>query len=120
MGLFITIFFCIRNFMRAKAKELNAGKWALFTFLAVIAGWFIGCIIMVVILLIRYPELGTLVSTPGATPAEVTAFLAGRMDAVVADLFLLFCGLGGYLFVRHLLINKPEPGKSNKWPDGFE
>jgi len=107
MGLLLTIFFCIRNYIRAKAKRLNAGKWAFLTFLAVIAGWFAGCMIVVTILLTRYPELIAMVNEPGTGPSEIAPAISERMNPFVAELFLLFCGLGGYLFVRHQLIRKP-------------
>ncbi len=106
MGLFIAIFFCFRNYMRARAQALSGVKWALYTFLAVIAGWFIGSMIMVFILMIRFPEFWALVGNPDITPQEVSAFIMERVNPWIADIFLLFCGLGGYLFVRHQLIKK--------------
>ncbi len=99
--------------MRARAQALSGAKWALYTFLAVVAGWFAGSMIMVMILMIRFPEFLELAGTPDITPPEISAFLMERINPVVADIFLLVCGLGGYLFVRHRLIKKaPSPPSS--------
>jgi hypothetical protein len=112
MGIFIVIFFCFRNYMRARAQALSGVKWGFYTFLAVIAGWLAGSMIMVIILMIRFPELLQLAGSPDITPQEVSAFILERVNPIVADIFMLFCGLGGYLFVRHRLIKMTSPPPS--------
>ncbi len=95
--------------MRARTQQLSGIKWAFYTFMAVIAGWFAGSMIMITILMIRFPELLQVAGSPDITPQEVSAYILERVNPIVADIFMLFCGLGGYLFVRHRLIKKALP-----------
>jgi hypothetical protein len=119
MGLFLTIIFCALNYMRARVKKLNAAKWAFFTFLATLVGWFVGGMIMMIILMVRFPDLVELTTQPDASPATLAPAIAERMNPWIAEIFLLFCGLGGYLFIRHLLIKKPVPPDDTTFPEGM-
>jgi hypothetical protein len=105
MGWIVLVFCCVRNYFRARAANLSAALWAFYTFLAGIIGWFIGSIIVVIIFLMRDPVLREMLKEPKPDREAIVAYLAGP-KLIVPEIFLAFCGLGGYLFVRHLIIKR--------------
>lgn len=105
MELGILIFCCIRNYYRARAANLNAALWSLYTFIASMATWFIGGIIMVLIMISKDEYLRNLLMKQPPARQEIVDYMADR-NLVVAQLFLIVCMLGGYLLVRHLLIKR--------------
>lgn len=105
MELGILLFCCIRNYFRARAANLNAALWSFYTFLACIVTWFIGGIIMTFIMVSRDAQLRALLTKQPLDRQQVVNYLVSK-NLVIPQLFLLVCLIGGYLFIRHLLIKR--------------
>ncbi len=105
MELGILIFCCIRNYFRARAANLNAALWTFYTLLASLIAWFIGGVIVTLILLARYPQIKKMLLQQPPDREGIISYMAGQ-NLFVAQIFLVVCMLGGYLFVRHLLLRK--------------
>lgn len=108
MELGILIFCCIRNYFRAGAANLNAALWSFYTFLACLVSWFIGGIIVTIIMIVRDPKLKTMLMQNPPDQDGVMQYLMSK-NILVPQLFLLVCMVGGYLFVRYLIGKRMQP-----------
>ena len=104
MELILFIICCYLNYSRAKRGGLNGGKWALYTFLAILGGLLIGATTIMIYLMANDPELQNMISDASASrnDEELRQYVQGKMH-FLNQLFMLFCGIGGYLFVRYRL-----------------
>lgn len=102
MEIGILIFFCIRNYFKARAAQLNAALWSFYTFLACMITWAIGGVIMSIIMISRDPQLKDILLRQPADRQAVVNHLTQK-NLLVPQLFLIVCMAGGYLFIRHLL-----------------
>lgn len=107
MSFILMIVFCVSNFFNAKKNGLPAGKWVLYTFLAVMAASFIGAVITSIIFVIRDPHLRAMMLQSQQDQASLMQYFSTQ-DMFFPELFMLFCGLGGYLFTRHLIFKKAK------------
>lgn len=101
----VFIFCCVWNYYKAKAHKLNAGLWAFYTLLAVLAGWMIGIVIVSIIMLLRDPELQQMLMQSHPNREAAMQYMQ-RQDLTISQLFLMFSGLGGYLFTRYKIEKK--------------
>jgi len=100
--------------MRAKAAKLNAARWTFYTFISMLVTWFIGVFIVVTIMLVRDPKLRTMLLSQSQDKQRITEYLSSK-NLLVPQLFMLFCMVGGYLFVRYLMAKKGEMmGENNE------
>jgi hypothetical protein len=104
--LLLVIILCFSNFRRAKAQNLLGISWAVYTFVAAIAAGFLGILISVIILMVRFPELQQIAIEAAGNQQVVTEALMQRVNPLIMELFYLVCSFGGYLWVRHLLIKR--------------
>ncbi|HRO42743.1 MAG TPA: hypothetical protein PL009_07895 [Flavipsychrobacter sp.] len=107
MELGILIFCCIRNYFRARAANLNAALWSFYTFLASIVTWFMGGIIITLIMIARDSHLRKMLMQQPPDQQEIVKYLTGK-NLFVPQLFLIVCMVGGYLFVRHLITKREK------------
>jgi len=107
MELGIIIFCCIRNYFRARAANLKAALWTFYTLLACLVAWFIGGVIITLIMVSRDPNLRKLLMQQPPDQQKVLDYMAGR-NLFVPQLFLVVCMVGGYLLVRHLIIKRTK------------
>ncbi len=103
----VLIFCCIRNYFRARAAKFNAALWTFYTFLSILVAWLIGSFITVIIMVIRDPQIRALLSQQPPDRQRLMEYVK-HQNLFVHEMFLMFCGLGGYLFIRHLMIRKEE------------
>jgi hypothetical protein len=104
MALLIIVWGCFRNYMRAKIANLNAGYWALITFLMILAGWIIGVFLVVIMMMMKDEQLRKMLLQ--SAPREEIVEYIGNMNLLISEIFLFVCSIGGYLFVRYLIIRK--------------
>lgn len=109
----VFIFCCVWNYLKAKSLKLNAGLWAFYTFLAVLAGWIIGLFIVSIIMVIRDPELQKLLMQPTPNRNAAMEYLKNQ-DLTISQLLIFFCGFGGYLLTRHLIMKKGNSREGQK------
>lgn len=109
MALFILVWGCFRNYLRARVGQLNAGRWAVATFFSILVAWFVGALIMVVIMVIKDPQLRVLMTKPDVDREELLRYTQANMNATISEVFMMVCAIGGYLFVRYMLIRKLPP-----------
>lgn len=100
--LLLIIWFARNNSKRAKLKGLKPGRWAFLTVIAYIVGELIGAFI--VILIIRK-----------GVPYTMNDLMNQNSGILLNEVFGIFCGVGGYLFVRHQLQKQPDQSKTNDW-----
>jgi hypothetical protein len=110
MGWIVLVICCLRNYVRARAANLKAALWVFYTVLAGMFGWLVGSVIVVVILLIRDPYLKSMLYAQSPDKDAIVAYLNGP-KLIIPEIFLAFCGIGGYLFVRHLIIKRSVPSE---------
>lgn len=105
MSLGALVFCCVNNYFKARAANLNAALWALFTFIAYGITWFIGGIIVTLIMITRDPQLREIAMKQPSDPQAAVRYLESR-SLIIPELFLIVCGIGGYLFIRHLILKR--------------
>lgn len=105
MGLLIFIPFIIRNYIRATAVKLTGWLWALYTFGAMILATIIGGMIQVFIIMYQDANFTRIVTTPGVSREELTKIIQEK-QTIFTEFFIIVSAVGGYLFVRHLLVNR--------------
>ncbi len=114
MELIIFGICCYLNYSRAKLAQLSGGKWALYSALSIFVALFIGAAFLMIFMTVQDPEfkrMFTDASTSGNTN-EFNEYVMSKMT-IINQLFILFCGVGGYLFVRYLLNKKIEVTNGN-------
>lgn len=98
----VLIFCCVRSYMKARAARLNAALWTFYTFLAILFSWIIGSIIVTVILILRDPSLRHMLTQQPPDRDGIMNYLKTQ-NLLIPEIFLLFCGIGGYLFIHYLI-----------------
>lgn len=105
MAFILLLFLCLRIYLRAKHHGQPPGKWVIYNILSVVAAWFIGAMISSIIFMIKDPGLRKMMTQTQPDQQAVMQYFASQ-DMFFPELFILFCGIGGYLFIRHRLIRK--------------
>lgn len=101
---------CVWNYFRAKAANLNAWVWTFYTLLGVLVGWFIGLMISSLILIAKDPQLQQMMlNSVNPDRAAIMHYLQ-KKNLLLIEVFGLFCGFGGYLFVRNLITKRTKLG----------
>ncbi|MBS1782512.1 MAG: hypothetical protein JSS78_05565 [Bacteroidetes bacterium] len=112
MELGILVFICIRNYFRARVMQLNAGLWAFYTFIAALATWFVGGIIITLIMIGRDAQLRALLMHQPVDRQQAVDYLM-RKNLFVPQVFLIVCMIGGYLIVRHFMSKQSITNNNN-------
>lgn len=107
MPLLLIIFFSVRTYFRAKKGGLPPSKWVIYTILSVMVAWFLGAIITSIIFVIKDPTIQEMMTSGESSQEAVMKYLATQ-DMLIPEIFMLFCGVGGYLFIRHQLLRVLE------------
>jgi hypothetical protein len=93
--------------MKARAAKLNAALWTFYTFLSILFSWLVGSIIVTFILILRDPALRRMLTHQPPDRDGVMNYLKTQ-NLLLPEIFLLFCGIGGYLFIHYLITKKME------------
>jgi|GEM_PF-1693002 len=109
MELLVYIFCCYLNYSRAKLAHLSGAKWALFTFIAILITAVIGFTTVIVVLFSKDPNVQAMINEMSKTgdDSELQQYILKNVN-FLNQLFVFFCGLGGYLFIRYILNKKVE------------
>jgi hypothetical protein len=91
--------------MKARAANLNAALWTFYTFLAIVGAWVIGSVIVTAIMIAKDPVLRNMFSTQPPDKDGILEYLKTQ-NMVIPQIFIMFCGVGGYLFIHYLLTRK--------------
>jgi hypothetical protein len=91
--------------MKARAANLNAALWTFYAFLSILCSWAIGSIIVTMILLLRDPVLRGMLTQQPPDKDGIMNYLKTQ-NLLLPEIFLLFCGVGGYLFIHYLISKK--------------
>jgi|GEM_PF-4509087 len=116
LGIVMLITFAVfRASFLARRGGLNSTVWALLAVVGVLAGMFLGSVIMVFILLAKDPGLLKLIEANRNNQQFMTDYLLRTQNVYIMEIFLMFSGVGGYLFVRHHLLKRlpPEDDSAN-------
>lgn len=107
MELLIFIFCCYLNYNRAKQANLNGGRWAFYTFIAIFGTLLIGAAAILIYLVSNDPQMQSLVKDMSSSRDDeaIKQYVTGKLS-LLNQLFMFFCGIGGYLFVRYFLNKK--------------
>lgn len=90
IDLFLAIYLAWRNSLRARIKGQNVALWVIITLLAYGIGEFLGTL-LVFFFFYRGP----------ANPAAIQNYFMNLPRSTFV--FVLFCGIGGYLLIRFIL-----------------
>jgi hypothetical protein len=93
--------------MKARAANLNAALWSFYTFLAIVGSWLIGSVIVTGIMIARDPVLRNMFSTQPPDKDGILEYLKTQ-NMMIPQIFIMFCGIGGYLFIHYLLSRKSK------------
>lgn len=104
----VFILCCIRMYVKARAANLNAALWTFYTFISILVAWLAGIVMVAIIFLVRDPNLRSLITK---VPADRDAVMKHIMsqNMLIPEIFLMFCGLGGFLFVNYLVSKRTTP-----------
>lgn len=102
MELVIITFATIQVYLRARAAQLSAGTWALYNVLSMLGAMCIGVIISSIILVMTDQQLVSLMMEQQGNQQVVLDYLQTK-NMLVTQFFILFCALGGFLFIRYRL-----------------
>jgi hypothetical protein len=110
--LLLYIPFAIRNYIRAVAIKLSGWLWAFYTVLAMMIASVLGAALEVFIIMNNNRAFAAAFAKRSGTFEE--AMMAEqkaveglpRREYVMLVFFAIFGAIGGYLFVRHLLISR--------------
>lgn len=102
----LLIFGCITNYAKARAAQLNAALWSFLTVLAIFIGLFIGSFIVAIIMMIKDPGFLSVMQQHPGDQEFMMKYMSEHHNLLVMELFLLVCGVGGYLFINYLIKKK--------------
>jgi len=105
MELIIYLACCYLNFKRAEAAKLNGFKWALLTFVIIFLFVGIGSFLLLASFVSQDAGFRELASNPEQDPKLVMEAIQKKVT-FLHQLFVLFCGLGGYLLVRYWITKR--------------
>lgn len=107
MELVVYIYCCYLNYNKAQKAQENGFKWGLLTLLAIFLAVGIGSFFLLASFVSNDASFREMASNPQQDPKELMTFLQKKIT-LLHQLFILFCGFGGYLLLRYLLTKKIE------------
>ena len=116
MDLIVLIYGAVSTWMMARQKRLPPSRWVWRAIGFIILGYVLGSIVASSVILMRNPELMSLMQD-AEMPLEDKMKAFSGATTVWNQVFTLFCGFGGLLLVRRRLSKTPPGDAPTKNPE---
>lgn len=104
--LFLLTFLSINNYRKAQAIGLNPKAWVLYTALAFSIGIFLACMLLGIIIMVKYPEVLSFAETNNREAMNQLLITQFSHNTFLYSSLIMAGAFGGYLLVKYLLDKK--------------
>lgn len=104
--LLAVLFLSLSNARRAASRNLKPGIWAVVTSFSVLAGLFVGCVLLCFIVLLQHPDLLELAKLNDQAGMQKRIGALYNQSGLLYTALIFGGGFGGYLLVRYFLDKK--------------
>lgn len=104
--LLLVILLSLSNAKRAQLKGLSPMPWVFFTVLAFFVGLFTAAFVLVIIMMVRYPQLMELAQLQDQVRTKQYMEAYFTNNTLTYSALMMAGGFGGYLLIRYIIDKK--------------